>query len=210
MKIATLVFGLAILCAPMSLAHDEGVVHGTKTEAEAHAALPPAQGLGLPVNLGGPFTLIDQTGQTRTEADPDGHLQLLFFGYANCREICSVALPQMAEIKAGLATRGIALTPVMITVDPARDTPKTMGPALAAYGTGFIGLTGTNATLQAAYDAFSVEKTILFEDPEFGPVYAHGSLLYLLDGQGKFLTVIPPILTSERAIDIITAYAPAS
>lgn len=209
MKIAALLAGLATFCAPMALAH-ESVVHGTEAETQAHATLPPTQGLGLPVNLGGPFTLIDQTGQTRTEADPDGHLQLLFFGYANCREICSVALPQMAEIKAGLATRGIALTPVMITVDPVRDTPKTIGPALAAYGPGFIGLTGTDTALQAAYDAFSIEKTFVFEDPEFGPVYAHGSLFYLLNGQGKFLTVIPPILTSERAMDIIAAYAPAS
>lgn len=209
MKIAALLVGLVTFCAPMALAH-EGVMHNSEAETQAHATLPPAQGLGLPVNLGGPFTLIDQTGQTRTEADPDGHLQLLFFGYANCREICSVALPQMAEIKAGLATRAIALTPVMITVDPARDTPETMGPALAVYGPGFIGLTGTDAALQIAYDAFSIEKTFLFEDPEFGPVYAHGSLFYLLNGQGKFLTVIPPILTSERAMDIIAAYAPAS
>ncbi|MDZ4094227.1 MAG: SCO family protein [Paracoccaceae bacterium] len=206
MRLASLALGLALLHAPLALAH-EGVMHATATEAAAHGPL--AQGLALPVNLGGPFALIDQTGHPRTEADPAGHLQLLFFGYANCQQICSVALPQMADIQVGLAARGVALTPVMITVDPLRDTVATIGPALARVSPAIIGLTGDEAALQAAYKAWSVEKTLVFEDPETGPVYAHGSLFYLLDGQGRFLTLIPPILTNERAIDIIAAYAPA-
>jgi protein SCO1/2 len=171
------------------------------------AEAPAPAGLPLPLNLGGPFTLTDQHGETRTEADPQGRLQLLFFGYASCDSICSIALPQMAAIADGLAARGVALTPVMVTVDPARDTPQAMAPALARFHPDFVGLTGPDDALAAVWHAFSIERSVVFEDPAGGAVYAHGSLLYLLDGQGRFLTVIPPILSDDRVIDIVAGYA---
>ena len=169
--------------------------------------LPPAEGVPLPFALGGPFTLTDQHGRTRTEADPDGRLQLLFFGYANCEAICTVALPQMAGIVQALRAQGIPVRPVMVTVDPEHDTPEVMTAALEKLDPDFVGLTGSPEALAATYKAFSVENSEVFTDPAGNPVYAHGSLLYLLDGQGRFLTVIPPILSDERATEIIAAFA---
>lgn len=166
------------------------------------------EAIPLPLNLGGPFALTDQHGTPRTEADPDGHLQLVFFGYATCESICTVALPQMAALAEALAGRGVPLTPVMITVDPVRDTPEAMGAALTKFHPGFVGLTGPEPALAAAYRAFAVERSVVFEDPSGAPVYAHGSLLYLLDGQGQFLTVLPPILSDAKMIEIISRYAP--
>lgn len=162
---------------------------------------------GLPALVGGDYTLTDQHGQTRTQADPDGRPQLLFFGYANCLQICSSVLPQMAIVADEVAAAtGTQLRPVMITVDPAIDTVEAIGPALTRYHDDFIGLTGTEAELQVAYDAFSVEKEFLFEDPQYGPVYSHGSFIYLLDGDGTTLTLIPPILSDEEIVQIITGY----
>jgi protein SCO1 len=194
---------IAVMVWPaIGLAHD-GVVHQTDDQAAAHIA----EGLPLPFDLGGHFTLTDQHGAARSEVDPAGHLQLLFFGYANCQEICSVALPQMAEIASGLAAQDVAVTPVLITVDPVRDTVANMGPAMAKLSPDFVGLTGTDAELAVAYQLFSIESSLVFEDPKSGPVYAHGSFIYLLDGQGKFLTVLPPILSTARMIEIIAGHA---
>lgn len=190
---------------------DDGKVHLSKPEADAHAQgkdVPAPESVPLPFDLGGAFALIDQTGQLRTQSDPKGNLQLLFFGYASCREICSVALPQMAEVERGLAARGVALSPVLITVDPARDTVGTMGPALRQHSPNFVGLTGDDAALRTAYNAFSVDSSLVFQDAKYGDVFAHGSFLYLLDARGGILTVIPPILTTDRVIDLITGYAP--
>lgn len=197
---------LCVMLLPFAAGAHDGVVHGSNAEADAHAA----QGLPLPFNLGGDFALTDQHGNTRTQADPQGHLQLLFFGYANCQEICSAALPQMAELAKGLAAQGVAITPVLITVDPARDTVANMGPTLAKWHPDFIGLTGDDAALAQTYKAFQIESELVFTDPASGPVYAHGSFLYLLDGQGKFLTVLPPILSNERMMQIISGYAAPS
>ncbi|WP_226780527.1 SCO family protein [Oceaniglobus trochenteri] len=163
----------------------------------------------LPFDLGGSFTLTDQTGTPRSEADPEGRAQLLFFGYANCLQICSAALPLMADLVDDLAGE-FALRPVMITVDPARDTVEEIGPPLEYLHPDFVGLTGTKAELQVAYDAYSVEIKHIFDDPEYGPIYAHGSFIYLLDGQGAVLSLLPPILSPEQAAEILRArLAPA-
>lgn len=188
---------LALLVAPAALAEAPPPVPQTGEQA----------GIPLPFSLGGPFALSDQHRQARTEVDPQGHLQLVFFGYAVCESICSIALPQMATLTDALADRGVSLTPVMITIDPERDTPEAMTPALAKLHPRFVGLTGPDAALSAAWRAFEVERSVVFEDPAGGAVYAHGSLLYLLDGQGKFLTVLPPILSDDRMIEIIAGYA---
>ncbi len=194
---------IALVLAGPSLAHD-GVIHSNTGEAAAHQAV---LGLGpvtdLPFDLGGKFTLTDQTGATRTEASPDERAQLVFFGYANCPAICSVAMPLMAEITDALHG---AVQPVMITVDPKRDTSANMGPALARLHPDFIGLTGTKAELDHVYKLFKVSHEKAFDDPEYGAVFSHGSHIYLLDAKGKVLTLFPPILGAPRARDIVLKY----
>ncbi|WP_300036322.1 SCO family protein [uncultured Roseobacter sp.] len=166
-------------------------------------------GTPLPFDIGGPYELTDQYGQTRTEADPDGRAQLLFFGYANCQNICSAALPVMAGVVDTLAAEGIQVTPVMITVAPDQDRVDTMGAPLAAIHPDFIGLTGTDAQLASARDAFSVEVEPLFQDPEYGWIYSHGSFVHLLDAQGDMLTLLPPVLSVGETARILRGYLSA-
>lgn len=161
----------------------------------------------FPDGFGGAYALTDHHGRTRTQVDPDGDVQLIFFGYATCRAICSVALPVLADVAAGLEARGVGVTPLVVTVDPAVDTVAAMGPALAAQAPGLTGLTGSEAELAAMRDLFHVERTALFVDPEGRTVYAHGSHIYVMDGSGGFLTLLPPILPPERMIEIVAGYA---
>lgn len=200
--------GLCLL-AGMASAHD-GVDHKTRAEARAHAAQDlPALGAptALPFDLGGAFSLTDHTGAARSEADPDGRYQLLFFGYANCPSICAVAMPLMGQVTDALAASGIPMRPVMVTVDPSRDTVETMAQPLQALHPEFVGLTGTDAELAHVYDLYRVEKELVFEDPDYGPIYAHGSHIYLLDARGKVLTLLPPILSADRVTQIVENYA---
>ena len=176
------------------------------TVALCFGAMPAAGQSPFPVDIGGPYTLTDQYGQIRTQADPDGKAQLLFFGYANCLNICSAALPLMAQVVDALAEDGIAVTPVMITVAPDQDSVDTMGAPLAAHHADFIGLTGSAEALQTAYDAFHVEVEPLFQDPEHGWVYSHGSFVHLLDGEGALLTLLPPVLDVDQAAAIAARY----
>lgn len=169
-----------------------------------------ASAQSLEDGLGGAFELIDHTGEMRTEMDPDGHPQLVFFGYANCQEICSAVFPTMASIVEILDANGTVLRPVMITVDPERDTVDTMAEALHVHHPAFVGLTGSEAALQVAYDAYSVEFEELFVDPFYGTVFSHGSFIYLLDGEGEVLTLLPPVLGPEMMAEIVAGYLEVS
>lgn len=160
----------------------------------------------MPFDMGGPFELTDQFGQKRSEKDPGGRAQLVFFGYANCPNICSAALPTMADVVDALAKDGIAVTPVMITVAPDQDRVETMKAPLAELHPTFIGLTGDRAKLQVAYDAFAVEVAPIFEDPEYGWIYSHGSFIHLLDMNGEMLTLFPPVLSAAETVKIVKSY----
>lgn len=207
MKTHVLSLILCLMASPV-LAHGT-IVHKNADEVQKHLQEIPAQDTNTPFNfdLGGPFNLTDQTGNIRTQENPNGQMQLVFFGYANCASICSVALPLMADVVDDLAASNLKVTPVMITVDPKRDTVETIGPALKKHHPDFIGLTGTAPDLQKVYDLFSIDHKVVFTDPEQGDVFAHGSHIYLLDAKGGFLTLLPPILSADRIVQIVQKYA---
>lgn len=207
--ITTLAGALWFVFAGVASAHD-GVKHDTIDDASVHSAKTAAAAPntpGFPDVVGGDYRLINQFGQERTSTDPAGRYQVIFFGYANCKAICSVALPRMAEAVDILAKQGITVTPLLITVDPERDTVEAMREAVPAIHPEMIGLTGSEAALAEAYKAFSVEKSLVFEHPEYGPIYAHGSFVYLTGPDGSFKTLMPPILTPERMADVVATYA---
>src|SRR4051812_38880560 len=73
--------------------------------------------------IGGPFSLIDQNGVRRTEKDFAGKPMLVFFGYTYCPDVCPTTLALMSAVLERLGPDAKRLTPIMITVDPKRDTP---------------------------------------------------------------------------------------
>lgn len=201
-------FALAVTVSVQAYAHgDED--HGTPSETAKPLDLSGAV-TALPWNVGGPFTLTDHTGATRSEVDPEGHYQLLFFGYASCPGICSAALPLMADTVETLAKDGVEVRPLLLTIDPSLDTLENMGPALAEVSPDFVGLTGEPDALEMAYSAYQVSFEQLFVDPEYGPIYSHGSHIYLLDPKGTVLTLLPPVLPVEQAVAIVKRYTDAA
>lgn len=212
MKPALTILAATALAATTALAHD-GVDHSGGSAAQApnadlEKALKQAP-TRLPWEVGGPFDLVDHTGAARSEVDPDGKYQLLFFGYANCPGICSAALPMMADAALQLEKDGVETTALVVTIDPVLDSVETMGPSLAKISDQLLGLTGTPEALAVAYDAFDVEFEHIFDDPQYGPIYSHGSFIYLLDPSGKVLTQVPPILPAEQVSKIVQKYANA-
>lgn len=211
-------------CGPVA-AHD-GVEHKTPEEAAAHAAATrseatqseasqakarggpplPEAALPFPIEIEAAFDLVDQTGIRRSEVDFAGRPMLIFFGYASCEAICSVALPRLAAALDILGEKAEALQPIMITVDPVNDTPEALAEAMPKIHPRLLGLTGTEAELAAARAAFQVEAEKLHEMIDGTPIYSHGSFIYLLDGDAKVLTVLPPILGEDRIAELIFKY----
>ncbi len=169
------------------------------TTAPAFAASP------LPFDVGGPFELIDQTGETRTDKSFHGKPALLFFGYAECQAICTVALPNMADAVDLLAENGVDVQPILITVDPKRDTPDALKVSAPKVHKNLVALTGSDEALAVAQKSYKVESKLIGEDID-GPIYAHGSFIYLLGADGAVQSMMPPILSPERMAEITQGY----
>jgi len=196
---------VAALAAGPALGH-YGETHAVGPPAPAAAALAFSTATAFPSAIGGSYQLIDQTGAPRSQADPAGRPQLVFFGYAGCPGICSAVFPTLAALTDRLRAAGTPVTPILITVDQAIDTVESLGPAAARIHPDLVALTGSSEALAAARAAFQVEAKLLFVSPEHGPIYSHGSFVYLLDAQGAFLTLLPPILSPGRMAEIALTY----
>lgn len=106
--------------------------------------------------IGGPFTLLDSSGRTVTDKDVLTGPSLVYFGYTFCPDVCPFDMARNAEAIDILTGKGVAVTPVFISVDPERDTPEAVGIWATAMHPATIGLTGTPQQVQAAANAYKV------------------------------------------------------
>lgn len=160
----------------------------------------------FPFQIGGEYELTNQFGQKYTQKDPNGNPQILFFGYVNCPSICGVAMPTMAKTTDILSGVGIEVTPVMITVDPKRDTTKTMKTKLGEIHPKFIGLTGTKNELNKTYKQFAIYPKLSFVDNENGEIFVHGQNIFVLSPNGDVQSILPPNTSVEHLAKIIQKY----
>ena len=107
-------------------------------------------------DIGGPFTLVDQTGAEVTETQVIAKPALVYFGYTSCPDVCPLDNARNVEAVDILAEQGLDVTPVFITIDPARDTVPVMADYAANFEPRLVGLTGTEAQIRAAAQAYKV------------------------------------------------------
>lgn len=105
-------------------------------------------------DLGGPFTLVSETGETVTDADVISEPSLLYFGYTFCPDVCPFDTVRNAEAVEILERDGILVQPVFISVDPERDTPEMMADFTSNIHPRMLGLTGTPEQVEVAKRAY--------------------------------------------------------
>jgi protein SCO1/2 len=143
--------------------------------------------LGL---TGKPFALSATDGTTFTQASLKGTPTLLFFGYTFCPDVCTTTLAELAGYREQLKLAPNQLRIVFATVDPDRDTLKVMKEYLASFGTPVLGLTGTDAQVEAAKSAFGVYSKKIDEDGKGNYLVQHTATVFLLNSSGSFETQI--------------------
>jgi protein SCO1/2 len=108
-------------------------------------------------DIGGPFTLVDATGATVTEAEVITAPSILYFGYTFCPDVCPMDNMRNAQAVDILEEDfGIQATPVFVSVDPERDTPEVVGAFVQNFHDRMIGLTGSPEQVAAAAAAYRV------------------------------------------------------
>jgi protein SCO1 len=135
-------------------------------------------------NLGGPFELVNAEGQTVTDADVITEPSLLYFGYTFCPDVCPLDVARNASAVDVLAERGMSVTPVFISIDPARDTPEVVGDFADNMHPKMIGLTGSPEQVKAASEAYRTYYKAHDAEDEFYLV-DHSTFSYLvMPGEG--------------------------
>lgn len=160
------------------------------------------------VQIGGPFELVDSGGTPRKASDFHGQYLLIFFGYTFCPDVCPVTLQTISDAIERLGAKGTKVTPVFITLDPARDTPETMGRYLANFHPRFVGLTGTPAQIATAAKAYHVyyAKSDEDEDEDKDANYLvdHSAILFFMGPDGKFQTHFRHVDSAEKISEEIS------
>jgi len=106
-----------------------------------------------------------------------GQLTLVFFGYTNCPDICSV---QMATLKQSLDRVEVPAKVVFVTTDPARDTPERLRSWLDSFDPAFTGLTGSEAAIARAQRDMGVTVAVADEVEKDGAyTVGHSSAVYV-------------------------------
>ena len=153
--------------------------------------LPQTQTSGK-AQVGGPFTLTDQTGKRVTEKDFLGRYMLVFFGFTSCPDICPSGLQVMTAALDKLGAKADAVTPVFITIDSARDTPEKLSAYLKSFHPRLVGLTGSESEVAAAIKAYRVYvQKVPDEKTPSNYTFDHAAIFYLMGKDGAFIAPIP-------------------
>jgi protein SCO1/2 len=144
--------------------------------------------------IGAPFTLTDKSGARVSSDQFKGKYRIVYFGYTFCPDACPTdigviiqGLARFAKKSPGLAAQ---VQPIFITIDPARDTPAKVGQFAAAFSPKLVGLTGSQAEIDALADKFAVVKSKGTETPG-GYLMEHTRHAYLLGRSGEPIEILP-------------------
>ena len=163
------------------------------------AVAPSAGGVQLPQGmvLGGPFSLVDHTGRAVTEADFAGRFLLVYFGFTYCPDVCPTELGTIAAALDALEDQGARVTPVLITVDPERDTPEALADYVSRFHPRMVGLTGTPQQIAAVARAYRVFYAKVNRPEMTQYLVDHSSFIYLVGPDARVRALFRPEMAPE-------------
>ena len=141
------------------------------------------------------INLTDHNGQPFQLSSFRGKVVLVFFGFSHCVDECPAT---MAIIRQALETVGDPskdIEVVMVSTDPATDTPESMKEFMGRFNPKFLGLLGTPDELAKAWQDYGV--TVL----DGGET--HSSFTYVVDKKGNLReTFLPDTNPDNVASDL--------
>ena len=147
----------------------------------------PESGASGTALVGGPFTLVDQDGKEVTEADFAGRFMLIYFGYTFCPDFCPMSLQTMTAALDQLAPEQVEqVVPVLITIDPERDTVAQLSQYVPLFDARLVGLTGTPEQTAAAAKAYRVYFNKVAEGDPDAYLMDHSTFIYLMGPEGEY------------------------
>ncbi|MEM8539176.1 MAG: SCO family protein, partial [Pseudomonadota bacterium] len=153
---------------------------------------------GGAASIGGPFELVNGAGDTVTDADVITKPSLLYFGYTFCPDVCPFDVARNADAVDLLETdAGLEITPVFISIDPARDTPAVVADYGDVMHDRMVALTGSPQQVASASQAYRAYYKAHDSGDEFYLV-DHSTFTYLVFPEHGFVEFYRRELTAEE------------
>lgn len=156
-------------------------------------------------DIGGAFTLVDETGKTVTDKDVITKPSLVYFGYTFCPDVCPLDNARNADAVDMLEENGVEVTPVFISVDPERDTPEVVRDFTDNLHPRMIGLTGSAEQVKAASLAY---KTYFKKQDSGDEFYLmdHSTFTYLVLPDKGFVDFFQRDDTAEQMAERVGCF----
>lgn len=158
------------------------------------------------ISIGGPFTLTNQYGKPVHNTDFRGKVMLVFFGFTHCPDICPVSVATLSKTMELLGARSPNVVPVFITVDPKRDTPGAMKEYLANFDKRIVGLTGADAQIKEAADAYKVYFSPTAHKKGEDYMVSHSGIIYMMGKHGEYVQHFPYDAKPEEIVQAVQGY----
>lgn len=152
-------------------------------------ALPPHRSASLsetPVPLAD-VPMSDEFGKTVELSDFRGSWVIVYFGYTHCPDTCPTTLTDLARAVRGLGKEASRVQVLFVTLDPARDSLKSLASYLPFFDPSFLGIRATGARLAALTREFYVSYRKVGKGKDY--TLAHSTYCSLVDPSGRLKTV---------------------
>ncbi len=137
------------------------------------------------------FTLTGHNGDSVSLDGFRGKAVLIYFGYTFCPDVCPATMVELAKANKFLGDEAEKAQVIMISVDPARDTPEMLQEYVTHFDPAFIGVTGSEDEVAST----AIPYGIFYEKHEgteaSGYLIDHTASVVVVDPQGYLRLVYP-------------------
>ena len=147
---------------------------------------PPFRGIDITgADYARDFKLADHNGQLRSMADFRGQVVVIFFGFAQCPDVCPTGMAELAEVKRLLGADADKLQGLFITLDPERDTPEVLKAYMGNFDPTFLALRPTPQELPDLAKHFKIFYKKNEGKTAGSYTLDHTAASYVFDRQGR-------------------------
>jgi cytochrome oxidase Cu insertion factor (SCO1/SenC/PrrC family) len=138
-----------------------------------------------------------------------GKFLLVYFGYSYCPDVCPTGLTRITDALKKLNPEKRAhLQPLFITIDPVRDTAKTLHDYMSNFDPSFIALTGSPEAIKKAADAYIIYFKSQQKNPEDKEYSVdHSSYIYVMNEEGDYIShfshTTDPAIMAQKLAEIL-------
>ena len=147
------------------------------------------------------FHLIDHRGRDFAHANLLGHWSMLYFGYANCPDLCPATLSTLAAMEKRMRSAPESRPQVVFfSVDAARDTPAQLAGYVPYFDPEFLGVTARDQSTVEKVAADLGVAVYIRRDSDGTYSVDHSGAILVVDPAGR----LAAILTGPFTVDGLT------